>query len=57
MQDDRRSGRSVTSRTKENVVLVRSKVHGDRRLTVKMMADELNMNCERVWTIIPKDLE
>jgi len=30
---------------------------GDRRLTVRMIANELDMNCERVWTIIVmKDL-
>ena len=28
----------------------------DRRLTVRMIANELDMNCERVWTIIMKHL-
>jgi len=29
---------------------------GDHCLTVRMTANELDMNCERVWTIITKDL-
>jgi len=57
IEDDPRSGRPVTSRTEENVELLCQKVHGDRRhLTVRMIANELDMNCERVWTIITKDL-
>ena len=28
----------------------------DRRLTVRMTADELGMNSERVWKIITEDL-
>ena len=33
------------------------KVRDDRRLTIRMMANELSISCERVWTIITKDLE
>ena len=36
------------SRTDENVEHVRQKVRSDRRLTAKMIADELGMNSERV---------
>ena len=43
-----RSGRPSTSRTDENVQRVRQKVRSDRRLTVRMIADELGMNSERV---------
>ena len=46
-----------TSRTDENVERVRQKMRSDRRLTVKMIADELGMNSERVWRIITEDLE
>ena len=48
MEDDPRSGRPTTSRTNENVERVKKKVRSDRRLTVRMIADELNMNSERV---------
>ena len=56
VEDDPRSGRPSTSTTEENVEIVRQKVLGDRRLTVRMIANELDMNCERVWTIITKHL-
>ena len=35
---------------------MRQKVRSDRPLTVRMIADELGMNSERVWRIITKDL-
>ena len=56
VEDDHRSGRPFTSRTDENDERVRQKVRSDRRLTVKMTADELGMNSERVWRIITEDL-
>ena len=56
VEDDYRSGRPSTSRTDENVERVRQKVRSDRRLTVRMIADELGMNSERVWRIIAEDL-
>ena len=56
VEDDPRSGRPTTSRTNKNVEQVREKVRTDCHLTVKMIADELNMNSERVWRIITEDL-
>ena len=56
VEDDHRSGRPSTSRTDENVERVRQKVRSDRRLTVRMRADELGINNERVWRIITEDL-
>ena len=56
MEDDPRSGRPSTSRNEENIELVRQKVRADRRLTVRMIANELGISCERVWTIITEDL-
>ena len=56
VEDDPRSGRPATSTTEENVKIVRQKVLGYRRLTVRMIANELNKNCERVCTIITKHL-
>ena len=56
MEDDHKSGRPSTSRTDKNVERVRQKVRSDRGLTVRMIADELGMNSERVWRIITEDL-
>ena len=56
VEDDPRSGRPSTSKTEENVERVRQKVRSDRRLTVRMIANELSMNSERVWTIITEEL-
>ena len=56
VEDDYRSGRSSTSRTDENVASLKQKVRSDRRLTVRMIADELGMNSEWVWRIITEDL-
>ena len=52
VEDDHRSGKPSTSRTDENVERVRQKVWSDRCLTVRMIADELGMNSERVWRVI-----
>ena len=57
VEDDHRSGRPSTSKTDEDVECVRQKVRSDRRLNVRMIADELGMNSERVWRIFTEDLE
>jgi len=58
VEHDHSSGRPSTSRTEENVqhVIVREKVWSDLRLTVRKLADELDMNSERVCRIITEDL-
>ena len=56
VEDNHRSGRPSTSRTDENVDCVRQTVRSACRLTVKMIADGLGMNSERVWRISTKDL-
>ena len=56
VEHDHRSRRPSTSRTDENVECVRQKVRSHCRLTVRMIADELGMNSEKVWRIIKKDL-
>ena len=56
VEDDHRSWRPSTSRTDKNVERVRQKVPSDRHLSVTMIADELDMNSERVWRIITEDL-
>ena len=61
VEDDHRSGRPSTSRTDENVERVRQKVRSDRRLTVRMVEDELGMNGGiitdmGIWRIITQNL-
>ena len=56
VEDDYRSGRPSTSKTDENIERVRQKVRSDRRFIVGMIADELDINSERVWRIITEDL-
>jgi len=56
VEDDPRSGRPSTSRTDANVERVRQAVRGDRRMTVRLIASELDMNRDSVWKIITEDL-
>jgi len=46
VEDDHRRGRLSTSRAEENVQCVGEKVRSDRRLTIRMIVDELDMNSE-----------
>jgi uncharacterized SAM-dependent methyltransferase len=53
VQDDPRSGHpKKTQRTDANVDRVRMLVHSDRRLAVRVTAEELNMNRETVRQIV-----
>ena len=56
VEDDRKSGRPSTSKTDENIDRVRQLVRSDRRLTVRMIAEELGMNRETVRTILVQEL-
>ena len=56
MQDDPRSGQPKTQKTDENVDRLRTLVRSDRRLGVRVMAEELNMNRETVRQIVKEDL-
>ena len=47
-EDEQRSGRPSTTRTGDNTARVPELVRSDRRLTVKMIADEVNVNREAV---------
>jgi len=44
IEDEPRSGRHSTSKTDNNVGIVGALVRSDRRLTVRMIASELNLN-------------
>jgi len=56
VQDDPRSGQPKTQRTDANVGTVRTLVRSDRRLGVRIIAEELNINRETVRQIVTKDL-
>ena len=51
IKDEPRSGRPPTSKTDNNVEIVRALVRSDRRFTVRMNASELNLNHTTVHQI------
>jgi len=55
-EDEDRSGRPSTTRTSDNTARVRELVRSDRRLTVNMIADEVNVNREAVRWILTEEL-
>jgi DNA-directed RNA polymerase sigma subunit (sigma70/sigma32) len=56
LQHDPRSGQPKTQKTDANLARVRTLVSSDRKLGVKLIAEELNMNRERVRQIIKEVL-
>ena len=56
VEDKPRSGRPSSSKTDENVEAVRQAVRGDRRLTVRMIAEEVGIDRQTVWEIITEEL-
>ena len=56
VEDDPRCGRPFTSRNKTNVELVKKIVCGDRRLTVRLISDELGLNRNSIWQINTEDV-
>ena len=57
VEGEPRAGRSSTSKTEDNVERVRSRVRSDRRLTLRMMNSELNLNRFTVHQILTQDLD
>ncbi|GFW93994.1 RNA-directed DNA polymerase from mobile element jockey [Trichonephila clavipes] len=55
--DEPRSGRPSASKTTENVVRVRDLVRSDRRLTVRMIGQDLNLNHTTVHQILTHELK
>jgi transposase len=55
--DNKRSGRPSTSRSDENIGRVHSLLLSDRRMTVQMIADELQIGKTSVYSILMEDLE
>ena len=56
VEDKPRSGRPSSSKTDENVEAVRQAVQGDRRLTVRMIAEQVGIDRQTVWQIINEEL-
>ena len=56
VEEEQRSGRPSTTRTGDNTTRVRELVRSYRRLTVKIIADEVNMNRETVRFILTEKL-
>ena len=56
IKNEPRSGRPSTSKTDNNVEIVRGLVRSDRRLTVRMIASELNLNHTTVHQILTEEL-
>lgn len=56
VEDDPKSGRPSTTKTAENIDRVNQLVRSDRRLTVRMIAEELSLNRESVRTILVQEL-
>ncbi|GFT20468.1 histone-lysine N-methyltransferase SETMAR [Nephila pilipes] len=55
--DEERCGRPRSSRTDENVERVQALVRSDRRMTIEMIAESLNMSVGSVFTIMTEDLK
>ncbi|XP_006763885.1 PREDICTED: putative uncharacterized protein FLJ37770 [Myotis davidii] len=56
VRDDARSGRPVTHRTDDNIQKVKDLVCSNRQLTVRMMAEQLNLDKETVRLILKENL-
>ncbi|GFW23230.1 protein GVQW3 [Trichonephila clavipes] len=56
-EDEPRSGGPSVSKTAENVVRVQDLVRSDRRLTVRMIGEELNLNHTTVHQILTNELK
>ena len=55
--DEERSGRPATSRTEENIAKVRQIVRKNRRLTIRSIAEQVNIDRETVRKILTEDLD
>jgi len=55
--NEERSGRPATSRTEENIAKVRQIMCENRRMTVRSIAEQVNIDRERVRKIVTEDLD
>ena len=56
VEDDQRSGQQSTAQIGDNTARVRELVRSDRRLTVTMIANEVDRNWETVRLILTEEL-
>jgi len=56
VESEQRIGRPLTARTGDNTARARELVRSDQRLTIKMIADEVNMNLETVRLTLTEEL-
>ena len=54
--DGPKSGRSSTSRIEANIEKVKELIRSDRRLTIRMMAEQPGLDKKSVWSILVDDL-
>ena len=54
--DEERSGRPATSRTEENIARIRQIVLENRRLTIRSIAEQVNVDRETIRKILTEDL-
>jgi len=55
--DEERSGWPATSRTEENIAKIHQIVHENRRLTVRSIAEQVDINRETLRKILTEDLD
>ena len=55
--EEERSGRPATNRTEENIAKVRQILHENHRLTVRSIAEQVNIDKETVRKILTEDLD
>jgi len=55
--DEERSGRPATSRTEENIAEVRQILRENRRLPVRSITEQVNIDRERVRKILTEDFD
>ena len=55
--EEERSGRPSTSRTEENIAKIRQIMRKNRRLTVRGIAEQVNIDRETVRKILTEDLD
>ena len=57
MEDEPCTGRAPTSKTDDNVDIMRSLVRSEHRLTLRMISSDLNLNRFTVHQILTQDLD
>jgi len=55
--NEERSGRPATNRTEENIAKVRQIVRENRRLTVRSIAEQVNIDRETARKILTEDID